>query len=264
MSQTQLDTIERSAMSIIVPRCGFNRHTKKEILYGPLDLGGASFRSLWIQQGIGQVHLFMRQWGRKNTQGGKLSRIALSWFQVQAGVSFPILEYPNRPLPQLESKWIASMRSFLAKIAAKIVIDDFDPPKLQRLHDFNIMDVVQDSRQFTDSEIRRINYCRLYLRAETVSDITTVSGTRLDPSKTKGTWSLQSSRSHGNAIYQERPEGAAWTLWRKANKLWSTKTGALNQPLGDWVIESIHDQHQRHFCYWAHNYLWIRVEARYM
>jgi hypothetical protein len=156
------------------------------------------------------------------------------------------------------------MRTFLATVRATIVIDDFVSPALQRLHDFVIMDVVQASSQFSDAEIRRINYCRLYLQAETVSDIATVSGKRLDPSKLNGEWSLHSSRRHGNFIYQERPEGAAWSLWRRANKLWSNSTGELTQPLGDWVINSIHDQSQRHFCYWARDHLWVRTEHGYI
>ena len=261
LSQQQLDTIQRKAMSIIVPRCGFNRHTKKEILYGPLELGGASFRPLWVQQGIGQVTLFLRQ---KNSQAGRLSRIALAWFQIQASVSFPLLEQPSRPVPQLESKWISSMREFLGKINAKIVIDDFAPPALQRLHDFVIMDVIQASGNFTAAETRRLNYCRLYLQAATVSDLTTVAGNRLDPSKLIGASSLKSSQPYGNAIYQERPEGNAWTLWRKANKLWSSAQGKLSQPLGDWVINSIHDHRQRHFSYWARNSLWVRVDTGYL
>ena len=163
LPRTQLDTIQRKAMSIIVPRCGFNRNTKKEILYGPMELGGACFRPLWVQQGVSQVTLFLRHW-RRNTQGGQLSRIALAWFQVQAGVSYPLLRYPKRPLPQLESKWFLSLRSFLATIDASIEIDDFVAPQLQRLHDFVIMDVVQTSERFTAAEIRRINYCRLYLK----------------------------------------------------------------------------------------------------
>ena len=106
------------------------------------------------------------------------------------------------------------MRNFLAMINASIEIDDFRPPKLQRLHDCVIMDVVLESGEFTDAEIRRINYFRLYLRAETLSDLTNVAGTSLDLNKLKGQWSLQSSRHHENAIYQERPEGAAWTIQR--------------------------------------------------
>jgi hypothetical protein len=156
------------------------------------------------------------------------------------------------------------MRTFLAAINASIEINDFHPPSLQRLHDCVIMDVVHEHGGFTDAEIRRINYCRLYLRAETISDLTEVSGKILDPSKLKGNWSLQSSRHHGNWIYQERPDDTTWALWRRVNKLWSRPNGELHQPLGDWVILSIHDQHQRHFCYWAWNFLWIRVDCGYI
>ncbi|KAI2503535.1 hypothetical protein MHU86_10917 [Fragilaria crotonensis] len=55
LTRQRLDQVQRKAMAIIVPRCGFNRHTKGEILYGPLELGGANFRHLYVEQGIGQV-----------------------------------------------------------------------------------------------------------------------------------------------------------------------------------------------------------------
>ena len=59
---TKLDNIQRKAMSIIVPKCGFNRHTKREILYGPVSLGGANFRSLSVEQGIRQTTYFLKHW----------------------------------------------------------------------------------------------------------------------------------------------------------------------------------------------------------
>ena len=94
-----------------------------------MELGGASFRPLWVQLAVSQVTLFLRQW-RRSTQGGRLSRIALAWFQVQTGVSFPLLGFPKRSLPQLESKWFASLRTFLATIDATIEIDAFVLPPL--------------------------------------------------------------------------------------------------------------------------------------
>ncbi|KAI2506269.1 hypothetical protein MHU86_8204 [Fragilaria crotonensis] len=57
-TRQQLDNIQRKAMSIIFAKCGYNRNTKRDILYGPLELGGANFRRLYDQQGIGQVQLF--------------------------------------------------------------------------------------------------------------------------------------------------------------------------------------------------------------
>lgn len=60
LSRCRLDknacNCRRRAMSIIFPRCRFNRNTKHAILYGPpIELGGANFRHLYVKQGIGQV-----------------------------------------------------------------------------------------------------------------------------------------------------------------------------------------------------------------
>ncbi|KAI2497032.1 hypothetical protein MHU86_17458 [Fragilaria crotonensis] len=172
-------------MSIIVPRCGFNRNTKKAILFGPLALGGACFRSLSVQRGISQVMTFIRQW-RKQSTAGKLLHITVSWFQAQVGVSFSFLDCVHDPFPHLESKWLRSLRSFLATINAKLRLDTPYLPELQRLHDFCIMDVILSSGKFTSVEICKLNYCRLYLKAVTLSDLTCINGRKLDHNKTSG------------------------------------------------------------------------------
>ena len=134
MTRDQLTTIQQKAMSIIVARCGFNRNTKMEILYGPLELGGANFRSLYVQQGVGQVTTFIKHWRLRST-AGNLLRIALSWFQQQTGVSYPILEQVTTSLPHLESVWIGSLRTFLAEHDLSLQVDHSSIPKLQRQYD---------------------------------------------------------------------------------------------------------------------------------
>jgi hypothetical protein len=59
MTYKQLDQVQRKAMTIIVAKCGYNRNTKREILYGPLCYGGANFRHLYVQQGVNQVTSFL-------------------------------------------------------------------------------------------------------------------------------------------------------------------------------------------------------------
>ena len=205
LTRKQLDSIQQKAIFIIIPRCGFNRHTKKAILYGPFELGGASFRpALYMQQGIGQTTLFLRHW-RKNSVAGNVLQIALRWFQVQTGVSYPNIQHVSSPLPQLESKWIVSLVTFLHSIGASILATNPGLPKLQRMHDVVLIDAIQLSGCFTDREICLLNYCRLFLKAVTLSDITTVLGTSLDLSKLTGQISLQSSIHQGLKIYQERP-----------------------------------------------------------
>jgi hypothetical protein len=81
------------------------------------------------------------------------------------------------------------------------------------------MDVMLNSHQFTDAEVRRLNYCRLYLKAVTISDLSHATGIRLDLCKLEGTPSLTSSVTHGPSIHQETPSAAEWTLWKRAYHL---------------------------------------------
>jgi hypothetical protein len=131
------------------------------------------------------------------------------------------------------------------------------------MHDCNLMDVILASGKFTSSEIHRLNYCRLYLKATTLSDLTQPHGKKLDWHKLHGSPSLFSSRTRGISINQERPSYAEWALWKKANSLWSTEGGVLYQPLGDWVLD-IHDQRQQHFAYWSDSTKWISTDGGYV
>ena len=241
LTYQQLDKIQRRAMQIIIPRCGFNRNTKREIMYGPLELGGASFRHLYTQQGIQQTMLFIKHW-RQSSIAGRLLRIAMAWFQTQVGVSYSIMaRVHTTALPHLESKWISSPRQFLASIQGSLQFDDHNPPALQRFHNFNVMDAILESNLFTASEIRCLNYCRLFLKAETIADLTQVNGRALDPHKLQGAFSLMSSVNNANFIHQERPAALEWKLWRRANRIWSTPDGTLHRRLGDYTV-AIHMQ----------------------
>ncbi|KAI2495436.1 hypothetical protein MHU86_19068 [Fragilaria crotonensis] len=98
------------------------------------------------------------------------------------------------------------------------------------------MDRILASGRFSDNEIRRINYCRLYLGALTISDLATTEGTQLDQAKLTGQESLFSNRPRWMKVHQELPSAVSWKLWKKANALWSYPDGTLVQPLGPWLL----------------------------
>jgi hypothetical protein len=110
------------AMHIIIAKCGYDRHTKQEIIYGPLELGGANFCHLYLQQGIGLVTSFLLNW-RNNSVTGQQLHCALSWTQMTAGTLQSILIDVHSALPHLVSKWLASLRTFLSKIEATIELE---------------------------------------------------------------------------------------------------------------------------------------------
>ena len=255
-SKRTLESIQRKSLAILIARCGFNRTTKREIIFGPLELGGANFRHLYHQQGLGQIQLFIKHW-RSQTQAGKLLQIALHWFQQAVGISTPILEDVSSPLPHLESKWIKSIREFLASIQATLQLDNPGSLTLQRTHDSFIMEHITRSRKFTASEIQRLNYCRLYLRVTSVADIATIKGDQVDDVTRTGNLPVVYRTIQGPWIHQDKPGESEWKLWRKANLLWSDHDGTLHKPLGRWLLP-IHHQRAAHIAYKHNDRICIR------
>ncbi|KAI2496026.1 hypothetical protein MHU86_18499 [Fragilaria crotonensis] len=120
------------------------------------------------------------------------------------------------------------------------------------------MDIILESNKFSASQIRRLNYCRLFLQAVTLSDISDETGLQLDPSKLQGSPSDRSSTTKWLQVHQDRPSDAEWKLWRKANQLWSTPDGVLIRPLGVW-LHPRSQQRQQHFAYLHRRRLYIRI-----
>ncbi len=260
LTYAQLDRVQRTAMMIIVARCGFNRNTKREIVYGPMAYGRANFRHLYMHQGVGQITTFMKHWRQPHTIPGKLLRCTVAWTQMTAGTSYSILQRVYEDLPHLESRWLTSMRTFMADINATLELDDTGVPSIQRHDDKHIMDAILESNKFTAAQIRRLNFCRLYLQAITISDLTDATGKALDPSKLAGNPTAQSSTTTWLQVNQDRPSELEWTLWRRANQLWSTSTGYLHTQLGSWLHPRSR-QRQQHFAYLRKRRLYIRIDS---
>ena len=139
-TRQQLDVIQHRAMMAIITQCGFSRSTKRTVLYSPQCYGGAGFTHLYSLQGISHITTFLKHWrlpGAGSCQS--VLKIALAWAQANAGTSWPILEYPSRPLPHFESVWFRTLREYLSQIQGAIELTDSYVLPPQRLHDQHIM-----------------------------------------------------------------------------------------------------------------------------
>ncbi len=166
---------------------------------------------------------------------GIILRNLVKWGNFSLGMSRCFLEDVHTPLPHLELKWLGSLRQYLQSNDLWLTLDSSGIPPLERVHDGYIMDRILSSKTFTPAQIRCLNYCRLFLNAITLSDVSTVAGSRLDPDKLGGYSSLLSTTSRWMQIHQDRPSELEWQLWKKANKIWSDPAGTLFQPLGQWT-----------------------------
>ena len=97
------------------------------------------------------------------------------------------------------------------------------------------------SGKFSPAQIRTLNYCRLFLGAVTLSDLTTTTGRYIDQSKVVlGRPSLLGLTTKWLKVHQESPSESEWRVWRRANRLWSTTDGTMIQPLGPW-LRQVHE-----------------------
>lgn len=175
-----LQKAERKTTSLIVAKCGYNRHTSLALRYAPLTHAGCGFVRWQTLQGEGQIALFLKHW-RTNTIISQVLRIALAWCQWQSGISKCILQDTRTNLPHLSSRWMISLRRFLQSIAAKLKLHEPPVTPPERIGDIYIMEFAIRSNHFNEDELKIINYCRQHLHVTTISELFDASGKKLLP-----------------------------------------------------------------------------------
>ena len=166
---------------------------------------------------------------------------------MQASVLFSLLKKTKVEILYIESKWIVSLKKFLAKIDGKLILDWEAPMKIQEKHGKFLMETFLQLGRFQRAQLKKINYCGLYLKVSLVSDTSTAEGTHLDVSLIKGDHHIFSSKSQNIPVHQVLPSKTLWALWYKALRLISTRQGKLFTPLGEWLYPLTELYHQKSF-----------------
>jgi hypothetical protein len=169
-------------------------------------------------------------------------RITMAWAQFAIGTSLPMLEDVHRRLPHNETRWLGSLREYLASVHGAIRLHQPPLVPLQRHHDAYIMEVVLADKRFKKAAIRRINYCRLHLNVLLLSDIVTPCGRYIDPDAAAGNLEGLIGTTQYHRVNQPKPDKRAWKQWtRFVNTLTLTRYNKrLKQPLGAWLVPA-HD-----------------------
>ena len=139
--------------------------------------------------------------------------MSLKYTQLEAGVSFNLLEHTSSIIPYLTPTWITSVRQFLYQHNITVNISDTLRLRLSNQHDCCIMDS-KALKRYTPGQQRDINLVRLYLQVLTLSDISTPDGDQIHEQY------LQGNRLEGQKIRthwprQSDPTSHQRRLWRK-------------------------------------------------
>ena len=154
----------------------------------------------------------------------------------------------SRDIPYLEAGWFQTLRKFLCFISAEIHIDNLQVPQTLQANDHAFMESFLNTHNFSDTDLYRLNLCRIYLRVKFLSKICNPEGDNLLPEVWQG---RQPQESSSDLLWpkQARPFQKYWSLWRHALKLAylspevlrattaCTTILPLNVPLGPWIGE---------------------------
>jgi hypothetical protein len=132
-----------------------------------------------------------------------------------------------------------SLRKYLDDIKGTIQVNHPGIPPKTRENDQHIMDIVLQSKKYKPHQIRKINYCRLYMNVTTLSEITNAKGDMIDPAMIERNKEETLSQEKWRRVNQQKPDAASWNLWKNMCKDVSTRMNNkwyLNRRLGRWTI----------------------------
>jgi hypothetical protein len=104
--------------------------------------------------------------------------IILNWTQLHSGLSTPILENYSE-IHYIQNNWFLQLREFLKSTNSKIIIRSKWLPTMKRQGDWAIMDMM--NKLPISRAIKTIfNNWRLYFQVDTLADITTIEGNKIE------------------------------------------------------------------------------------
>eukprot|EP00957_Ditylum_brightwellii_P098096 7473502-Ditylum_brightwellii.AAC.1 len=166
-----LENIDRPAIRVFTSTCGYNCNMAYTIRDSPSQYGGAEFTPLYLVQGIQQIENFLRYYcAALDTQ--TVLQNAIAWVQHQSGWHRLILQDTTTALPNVEVRWIPSIQKYLGENGMTLEMKYSGIYPCQWLNDRHIITTAKHSSTFTPLELRKLNYCRVYLGIMMLSSIT--------------------------------------------------------------------------------------------
>jgi len=234
LPQCALDKLQSTTLKAVLPKLNLNRNTARSIIHGPEEYGGLSLPHITHLQGIERLYLFLGHL-RLQDRTAQLLQSDMSFLQLLTGSGSLCMNQPIRDYQWIETGWLTSLWDYVNTVQIQFIYPNHWLPNLPRQGDAFIMEQFIKMK-LPNSIMERLNRCRLYLQALTISDLVSADGIRFLPSVKKGI-PLEERRSSLLWPHQGPPTKADWQIWSNALSHLETN-GQLTQPLGAWQATS--------------------------
>jgi hypothetical protein len=249
ITQQESKNLVRPVLTAALSKMGVVSTLGYDYIHGSSAFQGLGIPELFHAGYAAQIELLVDNiW--KSTQTGHFIQMAIQEFVLETGsTQHPFLPTPNTRLDNwllTKQTWFAALRSYM--ISHQIQVDVTIPLLTShRQHDVTIMDILDESSQFSSLDLKDINTCRVYKRVTFLSDISSGDGTRLT---TKAWTTIPNDRATQYPFNtQHFPTTRQWRAWKAAmTYINQANTNQLRQPLGKWQISS-EDQYLQYWDY---------------
>ena len=240
MSTLKLHKVQSKMTASALNKLGYNRHYPHAVAFAPQKVFGCGLLNLRVEQGLSHIQSLLDYVGTHH-KVGRVMLISLRHLQVEAGVSFDLLQQPKVKLSYLTNCWMVSLQQFCAEFDITIRCKHNRNPVLARDHDSCLMDKALQL-SFKKQELVDVNLVRVYLQVTTLSDIVSADGLFVALASWNGQ-PIPDRKSTMNFSRQTPPTVYQRGLWRRLLRSYllpgSTASALrLQQPLGAWIAES--------------------------
>ena len=216
----------------ILSKMGINNRIANVYRYAPTAINGIGLMDVRLEQCISHIMEFLSHAGRA-TLNDNIMLAELELGHLHSGLSGNLfrLDYDTYHylLPECELKFLLrECHHYNIQLQG-----EYTRPGTQRTDDRFLMDMLLEA-DFSQTNISKVNHCRLYLQCLTLSDITNGAGGHINPHAYDGK-DPGNRNSRFKWPHQPKPAKSWWTQWKLAiDTVWSNFM-ALPTALGTWT-----------------------------
>ena len=230
LSEEDCNKIMKPVKTATLAKTSINRNYPSAILYRPKKEGGLVLNNLYITQGLIHLQKLQQHLG-SNSITDKLIKVSLELAILEVGVGRNLFDLQYNKFSSLVTEgWIKGIWKFVSEKGIGIIDRTTKYPAPQREGDVFLTEIFVHAG-YSRSELAKLNQCRMYLKALTLSDIMHATGNSFTTA-----YNLQRDefyKTRYNWPNQTRPGTAAKKLWRSAlRKCFGMKKGITTYTLG--------------------------------
>jgi len=204
--------IQSPALNACLQKNGIVSTIDRTIIFSPYRYGGLGLTSLYTENGIQKVELFLGHL-RRHDKTSKIIKVALGCIQQEVGTSTFILQLPFKKYECIvTNSWMKLLWKFLDNINGSIRYPSAWTPPSTFQYDINIVEAFMQW-ELTDDQRYNLNICRLYKKCYFLGDLLDPTGVRLRP----GSLNMESRNFHNDKFPAIPPLSKSFEeLWQSS------------------------------------------------